>query len=56
MDTRRDVHGSNPLGSEEGTHSHNNMGDGEKRTLERESRRKAIVRGTPSIRMSDQWD
>lgn len=37
MDMRRDVHGFDPLGSEEGTHSSNNVGDGEKRTLERES-------------------
>lgn len=35
MDMRRDVHGFNPLGSEEGTYSSNNVGDGEKRTSER---------------------
>ena len=54
MDMRRDVHGFNPLVSEEGTHSSDNVGDGEKRTLERESRRKAsdpkaVVRSIPSI-------
>lgn len=57
MDLRSLVHGFNPLSSEEGTQSSNNVGDGEKRTLERESRRKAsdpkaVVRGTLSIWMS----
>ena len=54
MDLRSLVHDFNPFSSEEGTQSSNNVGDGEKRTLERESRRKAldpkaVVRGTLSI-------